>query len=461
MTDKEFSQALHRGLGSAILELKNNANKSEYHDIILRCCLRNISYDQQSEGTRGYYLYNAILTTGKPEFFEDFIIDKFLSHCNYGLLCQLASILYGYAYDESNRAKDALHAKYRYFAAKKGRFIQRPPIYEGWQWDEVAYRLSCIDGFAVFEQFATDIGKLRQKSPDNRKVFDPWYIHRAEDLFSKKRIDIFFKSTYEKSDAIKALVDSIKTDELSDEQGREQTKQGDITALALMQAAIEAATNNHPLYQMHRNLEKIGLHYSFSFVRQASDAEILKLANFILRDQNETVKALLLNSFHHSKPYPLEITPLIEYAQSDSVLLAESAIRCLEKFKDRRLHDLAMHLLKTKGLKSFALALLIKNYKKSDDAIITGIIKKSTNIPHHVQQNIRDIYDSHRSTHALPLLLCVYRKGECSFCRKGIVEAMNHCGVLTDEILEECQFDSDAKIRQYAKKHLARRQRNK
>ena len=56
MNEKTFSQSLCRGLGGAIVELKNAKDKSVYRDIVLRCCLRDISYDWQVEGTKGFYL---------------------------------------------------------------------------------------------------------------------------------------------------------------------------------------------------------------------------------------------------------------------------------------------------------------------------------------------------------------------------------------------------------------------
>ena len=105
----------------------------------------------------------------------------------------------------------------------------------------------------------------------------------------------------------------------------------------------------------------------------------------------------------------------MEYAWSENTLLAESAIDCLEAFKDKRIHDLAVQLLERKGLGSFALALLIRNYRKTDDALIAGLIGKSGVIPHHVQQDIREIYCRHRSADALPILLHTYRRGECTF----------------------------------------------
>ena len=97
MTIKTFSQALRRGLGGAIIELKNSEDKAAHRDVVLRYCLRDISYDWQSEGTKGYYLYLAIWALDDKDYFEPIIINKFLSRCSDRLFYQLAAILSCYA----------------------------------------------------------------------------------------------------------------------------------------------------------------------------------------------------------------------------------------------------------------------------------------------------------------------------------------------------------------------------
>lgn len=51
-------------------------------------------------------------------------------------------------------------------------------------------------------------------------------------------------------------------------------------------------------------------------------------------------------------------------------------------------------------------------------------------------------------------LMLVYEKSLCSCCREDAVWDLNKCGWLTDEMKEECLFDSNADIREYAKKIL-------
>jgi len=429
-----------------------SANKAAYRDIVLRCCLLNNIHDWQIEGSIGYYLYDVILATGKPEYFERMIIDRFLSRrCSDRFFYQLASIIYCYANNGSEPAKNALRAKYNYFASKKGRLFKNPHIDEGLQWDEVVVHLLYIDGFAAFKRYALDIGEIRCKNPRNMKAYDDWYQCRAVNKFGEKRINNFLSSMYEKSDAIRALVDTIKSSKLAYKQEWERKEQEPFTIPDLIKAASKAAADKNPHFKMHKLLKR-----RLTFTSKASDKELLELAHAALNEENETVKALLLNQFRY-KTFPLDITSLLQYAKSDNELLAETSIDRLKEFKDNRIYDLAVQLLKTKGLKSFALALFINNYKKSDEEIICMAIKKSTNIPHHVQQDMSSIYRHHRSASVFQALFSVYQKGNCAFCRCKIVKAMEHCGVLPDEILKECLYDSYDDTRKYAKRLIKKR----
>jgi len=461
MTEKEFSQALRRGLGSAIIELKNSDNKAIYRSIILRYCLRDISYDWQIEGTKGDFLYFAICASGERAYFESAIIEKFLSRNNDNLLCQLADVLSCCAKGGSALAKDALHAKYEYFLTKKGRLVKNFKnriIDEGFQWEKVALHLFTLDGFSAFTRYATDIGELLCKNPGGSNVlYYDSFITEAGGIFGKKRINVFLDKAYEKSNAIKAIMDTLKREELSRKQYQEKRKGGQVTVEVLAKTAREMASGeiNHygPIIRLRR-----------PFLKNATDTDVLELAHIVLREKNETVKGLLLCIFLSNsawnKPFPLGVAPLLEYAQSNNEVLFENALDRLAEFKDSKVHDMAVQLLKDKGIKSSALGLLKNNYRKSDDPIIAEAIKKASSIPQRVQSDIIDIYSRHRSANAFPILRYVYEKGICSHCRFGIVITMHQCKVLPDDILAECLYDSYEDTRNYAKRLLRKRQKD-
>ncbi|MCL2671500.1 MAG: hypothetical protein FWF10_05645 [Clostridiales bacterium] len=452
MTETTFSQSLRRGLGSAILELQKNQERARYRELVLRCCLRDISYDWQCEGTKGDYLYYAVWAIREPEYFLEPVIQKFHSRCNDKLFFQLARILYLYAGDGYAVARETLYTKYDYFAQKGEKLLQNFHVDEGMQWDELACTLWCFEGFAAFKRYANAVGEMCIKKPHRRTAYDLWYRHRAEDKFGKERIEKFYSSACGKSLAIAALVDSIEAEDSYYE--RERTEKIQPTVDMLLQAAKEAATDENPRLKMHSFL----MECKYTIMNRASEQERIELAQAVLREEDKTVKALLLLQFWPNV-FPIDIMPLLAYAQSEHELLAGAAMDTLREHKDKRLHELAMQLLENKGLESGALSLLYRNYRKSDDAVILRAMEKTKTISHDVQMDLRDIYTHHRSTAALPILLRAYQKGDCSFCRCGIVQAMQHCGVLTDDMLEECLYDSYDDTRKFARRVKRRRER--
>jgi hypothetical protein len=284
MTEIEFSQKLRRGLGDAIIELKENPDRARYQDIVLRCCLRDISYDWQSEGTKGRYLYSAICALGVKDHFGKILSNRFLSRCPDRLFSQLADILSCYASDGSEFAKDAFRKKYSYFASKNGRMINNVHLGtdEGFQWEKVACCLLEIDGFSALKSYAINMGELLRRNPYRRTVlYYDWFISAAEDVFGKKRTRIFVGKMRETSDAAKTFIDTLREeDELSRKPCPKKTEHEKITVDFLRKEAKEAALHENPRYKM--------LRYRRLFAENASDAEVLDLAQAVLREENET-----------------------------------------------------------------------------------------------------------------------------------------------------------------------------
>ena len=69
-----------------------------------------------------------------------------------------------------------------------------------------------------------------------------------------------------------------------------------------------------------------------------------------------------------------------------------------------------------------------------------------------------DIYRAFREGSGIPqpkhLLPILYEYNPCSFCRESALVYMSKHRMLTKEVLEECQFDSNYDIRSMAEKRL-------
>lgn len=56
-------------------------------------------------------------------------------------------------------------------------------------------------------------------------------------------------------------------------------------------------------------------------------------------------------------------------------------------------------------------------------------------------------------------LLWAYEHTPCSSCRRDIVVQLDRIGLLVDDLLHECQFDSDEDTRELALRNLSRKDR--
>jgi len=70
-TCNEFKSALRKGLGRAMILLRNSKHCAELQDILLHACIVNQVYDRQSEEERAHYLYQLIVETGKVESYRE------------------------------------------------------------------------------------------------------------------------------------------------------------------------------------------------------------------------------------------------------------------------------------------------------------------------------------------------------------------------------------------------------
>ena len=443
MTEREFLQRLHRGLGSAIIELKENPECYKYRDIVLRCCLKDISYDIQSEGTKGHYLYAAICALGTKDAFENIIIDAFMKRLEHNLFQQLADILRLYADDGSEKARTALSIKYKSLVEQLARQRTFPIKYcEREQFESLMICEVDTYKWPAFKKCIADAGYILMTRKDDACNNYDWFLSHCKNALGKEKIARYFEMASKKSAEVKAFVIVIdKSEEIQEENPP-------------LWVAPEVTLENYVIRA--RELEKDQYAYAYMypcamrFLRQASQADLLSLASIAENEPSDEIRANLLRVFSRID-FPGNIDLLIKYAESGFERLQDTAIDALERFKDSRVHDLSVKLI-TVGNLDAGFPLLINNWRKQDEVLIRQNVLSSKNISHALQKNIQDIYNKHRSKSCGDILAHVYRYGECAYCRSNIVEAMWKNRVLETSILNECLYDSYAKTRKMAKR---------
>ena len=454
MTKKEFLHQLRRGIGSAIVELRQSPDRDKYKELVLRCCLKDIGYDVQVEGTKGHYLYLAISALGCQDEFLDAIAEAYMKRLPLRLFLQLTDILESYARDGSLRAVIILSNKY--IQLKERFYWQKSFPYKYWELTQLENLMIILMNFRKwksFTRFVDDAGSIILARKDDFCFEFDELVSSAKELFGSRRVRGYLSSAASTSPNVRAfiansraVIESAREAPHIDRARQAQEARVTVTLKSILDAAAHQATvsDGPPPYALFTDLLR--------FARAASSEQLIDLANHILAEDNPTVKALLLKGFHRVD-YPLEVDPLLNMASSANDDLRQAAIRALKRIKNDQVHDLAVHLLEAGEVES-GIELLYSNWRQCDDLLISKTVMKSQRVTHNMQQDLKEIYSNNRSNSCGDILYHVYRNGKCTYCRFGIVKAMDLNGVLSDKVLHECQFDSYDDTRQLVEELL-------
>jgi len=461
MVEKSFAHALRRGLGSAIVELKNNPAREKYRDIVVRCCLMDIAYDTQVEGTKGYYLYTAVKTFDAPEIFLRSIAEKFAKKLYWRLSEQLYDILCCFSNDGYKIAGEALEKKYNDLKKRLPAMRNYDKGYcEREQLEKLMIRKT-NDDFESFKQCVNDMGEMIIKRGNDDCLWYDWFLTDAEDKFGKKIFDFMkraenknisaFYQAYKKSKSDENnKPDSFKIMTLDDlwqnyRPQRNVSREERVTIEQLISRA-----NDLSMGKGHSPF-RISL-LSRKFARQAKKKELEALARAALNEPSDFIKTALLHTFSFVD-FPLDFELLFAYTHSGNEHLREVAAKVLSRFKDKRIHALALQLFYD-GQPENALTILEANFEIEDEALIRKHILCSKRVSHSMITSIIGIYERNKSNTCGDILLHFYRNAKCTHCRCDIVETMIKNDVMPQEILEECQYDSYDETRKIATERL-------
>lgn len=442
MTEKIFLYKLRRGLGSAIIEISENSNHEKYYKTVLKCCLKNISNDNQTEGTKGHYLYTAICALGNKDKFEDVLIESFMKRLKHNLFLQIADILMLYAEDGSTKSREALNGKYNYFIDK----LPKQKSFSMWYCEREQFEYLLIwkvekGKWLAFKKCIYDISTIMKARKDDLCSDYDWFLSHCEDTFGKAKVWNYLEKAATTELSVHVFLDTQR----NMEESREEYLRLHIEPVVTLESYISSAKELEDDQYADVRMWSLGRH----FLRRASQEDISSLVSYIENEPSNEVRANMLRIFRNID-YPGDIEELIKCAKSDCERLREISIESLKRFKSKRIHDFAINLI-ADGALDEGLLLLIKNWRITDEAIIRKQILSTKKVSHSLQQNIREIYSKRRSSSCKDILMHVYENGECTLCRMGIVKAMIINKVLSEKVLKECQFDSYEGTRKLAR----------
>lgn len=445
MNQREFEFAMKRGLGRCILELEQNDNIEKFRDIVLKGCLNNYSYDAQCEGTRSRYMY-VLQSKYQDSYFEDKIIEKFHGNIkDLWLFDHLANMLYLLADDGSQKARTAMLEKYNqmYFGLRRNTSVT---TLEQFEW--LCVWLVTLEGFTRFQKIVLDLADFYEKKNITDFYSFDWFWACSKEYCDEKRMKEFiFKNEREGIMIFYNSLDNFLTKEDSEENNSDSdTTLKSSIALSVKQLIEDCNKEDK------RILKYIGMTYQFA--RFATKEQIVELANTIINLDNCMLQAKLMRVFWKHE-FPLDVSYLIDFAENGNKDLCESALSAMEIIKNTDVKEYAYQLIREQRHLSEALVMLFQNYEKQDNEIILKLLKKqpvrySDGIWHHVFNKALDWLKNNPEA-PQEVIYYLYEHTLCSQCRESIVKFMIDRNLITDEIGNECRYDSNADIQETVK----------
>ena len=431
MTRKEFKAAMLRGLGRCIKAVQQEPEK--FRDIVLWACQRDISYDAQSEGTRSWYVYTMASSYPDKETFINAAADalkRYRPKSGWDLL-HLSERLMFFALDGHELAQQAVEEKYQELLTAMHVRKRRPirTFHELSDLEQLGLVLT-VDRTS-FLRVARDFGRLYQTKQYVQDGDFGWFFGVKGDRYRKT-----MECAAKKDPDIACFLQRERANITAREKLWEQRKKNPramLTGIRLSRWLAEKADKN--------TVEQYALAY-----RGQMQPEL---------------RAKALEVFVCC-PYPDDPLPIIEDTGSNCEQLQNTAWRALENIRHPAVRQFAFSNVEQGIRTPENFALLATNYASEDGKLLEYllqelIVRKDRDSIHGAGMDIyRAFYNGSGIPHPKHLLPHLYEWNPCSFCRESALAYMSKHRMLTEEILEECLYDSSYDIRRYAGKRLSK-----
>lgn len=425
MTKKKFKTALLRGQGRCILAVKDNPKK--YRDLVMWACGNNLSFDTQCEGSRAWYVHELVSFYPDTMPFVEVAVkglEKSRSDGSWRIL-YLSELLSHFVLDGCEIAKVALENKYQQLYDS---LMARKRPKNGVNHERDDFTMLCLimaEDEASFIKIAEDIGRLYRCRP----FYDGYDFDWVYDCKGKKYLS-----------ALKKAATTSKNIACYLEKQRECEREWE-----------ESRKNSN-------TLKKKGIALSRWLALKANKETVLQYAyNYLAQDDLEK-RAEALEAFCWC-PYPEDPSPIIEDTESECEKLQDAAWRALGKIRHPHVREFAFSKIDSDLVN--VLPLFVKNYLSKDADLLEQLVRS---VPvdhddssgwHGVQLDVLGMEDD--GIKAPPTLLrYIYESTFCSCCREHALLQMGKRRMLTDDILQECLYDSNDEIRTYASECLKR-----
>jgi hypothetical protein len=417
LTPQQFHDALSKGLGRAMLQVKEHGIDG-LEEVLLAACLKNLVLDPQSEGTRGGWLFEILELTRSLDDYRRPILDalRTVSPDSMGnwTACQLM-VLAG-------------------CFAERGCVESRRAIYE--VFDRQEFGDPSVGGHTIINLDGLDgLGHVAEVVGADLPVRDvsgwsEYLVIGCEEDSGKEATEAFLAERAGSSQAVTAFVDHVASK-------RKPISCQPEPNLPTLDEFVEAM-RGEDYFPM------------FRFARLQDDATLAEAFRCVLAEPDPRVQARGLRAFAR-RPMPWLDEKVIAMAKGEDDELASAALRALGAISDERVRELGVAMLRDhpEWISRGAARLLAKNYRPGDHRYVEAALPAGGDADqvHDVVMDIKSIPVEHKSPEIKDLLLWAYEQSPCSFCRECVVRDLIDLDMMPQELLVECLWDCQDETR--------------
>ncbi len=193
LTVEKFRDALQKGLGRAVMHVREHGTEKVRNDI-LHACLHNIAYDHQCEESRANWLLEIINLTNDEEYYHQCILEAIPNSTDLWDTQQLVELATELARRGLEEARRAIYDK---FALQE--------FDEFWIGGSQIVELDGIEGLL---HVAEVIGTRLLEEPDFRHDYD-YLVTEAIERFDKQTVIAALEKRASENANVRAYLDAV------------------------------------------------------------------------------------------------------------------------------------------------------------------------------------------------------------------------------------------------------------
>ena len=415
----KFKSAIKRGTGEAYLLMKSNPD-IDFSNYIIKASFSNLSYDNQSEGSRAKYIFELIQLSKQKEKIRKAILKRLSTERkDTWALVQLFDLAALFAKNGDEESKKAIYKRFYKKTIQGSEWAGQRAIIE-------------LDGFKGLQYVMEIRGKIIKNNSEE------WEDNSLINFFQEKNPTINVRKKLaeasKNNEYIKTYLDTVK------------------------RTIAQRPKHRKSKVNYHLVTERIAKNYIVPLpplhAKKLSQKDIIKLADDFLRVLKEKDRIKLekyMRVFDRVK-YPYNYAPILTLAKSKnkkSDSLVEYASGALKYFSGNDIRKFALEILNKKGAPFEYLDLLVANYQKGDYKLLTNIIQraKTEDEIHSLVYGYINIYKANKTKECKKPLEAMYDKLTCGIHRTDIVKILIENNLLSAKIKREIMFDSSDETR--------------